>query len=483
MEVFKALMGVNVSLVVFNLLLAFVVWRATKFPSFLVFMSYWSFSLVAVLVQTAFAKQDPFIRMSAVIIPNFCLHFSLCFLFAGLLDISFPLKKWIVVPFLEFTLMVTIKILHDNWGPMPSEVWPLPLTCLHAFMYFYVVYQALRYRRSQMTFGLWIYSTIITLYALHLLDYSYFYTRLEWFGLAFTATILFSIAIAIVVPMVIIEKMLKDKARLEAEVFYKNKMMNSARMAALGEMAGGVAHEINTPLNILVLLTERIKEASKKHPSGQEISPLVDKCLDTVDRIANIIKSLLAFSLEDKKQENSLFDANNLVQDTVILCSEKMKAHGIDLQVKLHKAPLMLNGHRGQLSQVLMHLLSNAFDALKGQSGTKRITVKVQESLPNSQQNENQPWVCLSVADTGPGLTTEAKEKLFQPFFTTKELNKGTGLGLSLSKGIVELHGGSISLDSSQNERSPNPDPQNPNRAETKFLITLPLAKAVKDIF
>lgn len=228
----------------------------------------------------------------------------------------------------------------------------------------------------------------------------------------------------------------------------------TSKMSSLGEMAGGIAHEINTPLAVIALKVELLKEAAKTSDFTASARQVVeDACViieRTTSRIAKIITGLRAFARDGASDPFQTTDIKSIVEDTLDLCSEKFRSSGVDLQVNMPEHSLFLSCRSTQIEQVLLNLLNNSFDAIETLN-PKWIKIEV---LDLGEQIE------LSVTDSGYGIAPAIRSKLAQPFFTTKDVGKGTGLGLSISRGIVMDHGGALSLD----EQSPH----------TRFVIVLP---------
>lgn len=246
---------------------------------------------------------------------------------------------------------------------------------------------------------------------------------------------------------IIRRKDIAEKAVRESEA----KMVNSAKMSALGEMAGGVAHEINNPLATIGLLAEQAQEVMKDPDGGTAfVKEALERIQLTSNRIAAIVKGLRAFSRESSGDPLQHTPVEEIVRNTLSFCQEKLKHAGIDLQLTPIPPALVLNCRTVQVSQVLLNLLSNSCDAI-ADLPERWIRIAVAEAGPNVE---------ISVTDSGKGIDSKTATKVFQPFFTTKEVGKGTGLGLSISKGIAESHGGALFLD----RQSPN----------TRFVLRMP---------
>lgn len=245
--------------------------------------------------------------------------------------------------------------------------------------------------------------------------------------------------------------------RTERLLAAEAQMAHSAKLAALGEMAGGLAHEINTPLAVILLTIEQMDAqlVDESHIS-LDILKKSFKRMETVSlRVASIIKALRTFSRDGEKDPIEHVLLKTIVDDTLILCSERFNNGNVNLTVEMNES-IEMDVSPTQISQVFLNFLNNSYDAIKDRQ-EKWIRFKAKEVGENVQ---------ISITDSGEGISEEFRKKLFQPFFTTKDPGRGTGLGLSISRRIIERHGGSISL----NENSKN----------TEFVITIP--KASKDL-
>jgi len=229
------------------------------------------------------------------------------------------------------------------------------------------------------------------------------------------------------------------------------KLAQSAKMASLGEMAGGIAHEINNPLAIILGKITVLKTYLKRpNPEFTFLEEEISGIEMTGLRIAKIIRGLRAFSRNADADPMTKVAVSQIIDDTLQLCAQRLKNRDINLTINC-PPELTINCRPSQLCQVLMNLLSNAYDAVEDKkSPWIRINV---EKLNRS--------VLLSVEDCGKGIEPQVQAKMMQPFFTKKEVGKGTGLGLSISKGIVEDHHGQLRYDDST--------------GHTRFIVELPL--------
>lgn len=231
------------------------------------------------------------------------------------------------------------------------------------------------------------------------------------------------------------------------------------KMASLGEMASGIAHEINNPLTIIKTAAQQslIRLKSEKMDQKKVILQL-ELINKTSDRISKIIRGLRFFAYQSKSKEFKTESLGAIIEDTVSLCREKFKVNQIHFTLQLpdNVDALFIDCRAVEISQVLLNLLNNAFDAIEFKE-TKWVRLTVEESAES---------VKLSVVDSGGGIPPELVAKILTPFYTTKAAGKGTGLGLSIIQGIVESHSGKIWIDT--------------NCKDTKFVVELPKTQQVK---
>lgn len=209
-------------------------------------------------------------------------------------------------------------------------------------------------------------------------------------------------------------------------------MIAAGKMAALGEMAAGIAHEINNPLAIIsghsTLATMMLEQEDINH---QNLKKSLIKIEQTCGRIGRIVSGLKSFSRESSFDPMEEVLLSKILQDTIDLCQERLKSNEVELFIQ-GDLNFHLHCKAVQISQVLMNLISNSLDAV---SSLPKKWLKV-------EGHRFQDHFLLTITDSGHGIPDEIVDKMMQPFFTTKAVGKGTGLGLSISKGIVEAHGG-----------------------------------------
>ena len=214
--------------------------------------------------------------------------------------------------------------------------------------------------------------------------------------------------------------------------------INAAKMAALGEMSASVAHEVNNPLSAILLRAQRLDMLA--HTDTLDAAAVLKTAHDidrTVDRIRRIVDALRAFARQGDDDPLRPEPLAPIVGETVELCAHRFRQQAIELAVDPIPEGLLVLCRGTQIAQVLLNLLSNAYDAVENRDERwVRITVTPQDAD-----------VQIAVLDSGPGVPPEIAARIMEPFFTTKEIGRGTGLGLSLSEGIAEAHGGHLELD------------------------------------
>ncbi|MES2614113.1 MAG: ATP-binding protein [Bdellovibrionota bacterium] len=232
-------------------------------------------------------------------------------------------------------------------------------------------------------------------------------------------------------------------------------LVETSRLVALGEMAGGIAHEINTPLGAIALRASQIKRMLGKKPVQLDKAiEFSDVIVSVCQRIESIIKGLRHFARCADKDPFIKTKILNIIRDTVLLCTVQLENHNIEIIIEGATEEMEIECRSVQISQVLLNLINNAQHAMNVCTEKKWIKVSC---------TDEEEFVCLRVIDNGPGVPESIAEKIFHPFFTTKNLAEGTGLGLSISRGIVGEHGGELALEQKMKN--------------TTFLIKLPKAQ------
>jgi len=230
--------------------------------------------------------------------------------------------------------------------------------------------------------------------------------------------------------------------------FTKNKIMESERLAIIGQLAANVAHELNNPLVGIITYSQLLLEETPKEDESIEF---LNKIVIQANRCKDIVRGLLDFSRQ-RQPDTTLVNINNVLKQVLSLLENQAIFHNIKIIQNLSELPMVIID-QSQIERVFMNIILNAAEAMDGHG-----QLAIETSL-----NGNEGFVEIQIIDSGPGITEENLEKIFDPFFTTKEAGHGVGLGLAISYGIVREHKGNISVKSKVGEG-------------TTFLIRLPVS-------
>jgi signal transduction histidine kinase len=263
-------------------------------------------------------------------------------------------------------------------------------------------------------------------------------------------------------------ELVRSKIQLER---LQTQIVQNEKMASLGQLSAGIAHELNNPVGFIygnldflsqcvgglvellnyydeaelsgavISGADRIKKQIDYTATLGDLNSIISDCRNGAERIRNIVQNLRTFSRLDEAEFKKT-DVHEGIDSTIRLLSRYFSAENILLVREYSELPL-IDAFSGQLNQVWMNLLVNAAQAVGARGGEVRITTSV-----------NDDFVFIAISDTGPGIAEEHLSRIFDPFYTTKPVGEGTGLGLSISFGIVERHGGTISVDTKINEGS-----------------------------
>jgi len=232
----------------------------------------------------------------------------------------------------------------------------------------------------------------------------------------------------------------KELERAQAEV--EAQMIQQQKMESIGTLAGGVAHEINNPINGIINYAQLIlDERGMEDPAAGYAREIMAES----ERVADITTNLLQFA-RPGYQVQSPARVADIVSRTLSLINTVVKRDQIDLRVDVPEDLPRVRCRSQQIQQVIMNLLTNGRDALNerypGYDPNKVISIAAVLA-----QKEGRDWVRISVEDRGMGIPEEARDRLFEPFFTTKQRGRGTGLGLAISYGIIRDHGGELAFE------------------------------------
>lgn len=244
------------------------------------------------------------------------------------------------------------------------------------------------------------------------------------------------------------------QARISAQREAEARLIQAAKLAAVGEMAAGVAHELNNPLTTVVGFTELTLE---ELPVDSPLRADLDLVLKEARRARSVVRRLLDFARQGEANRVKA-DLNEIVDDVILLTKHLMFTNHVQPAIRLGENLPWVSVDRNQIKQVVINLVNNALYAMP-EGGSLQVETSTSARF-------NRGWVTLSVRDTGVGISAEHLQRIFEPFFTTRGDRGGTGLGLSVTYGIVTDHGGMIEVESQVS-------------AGSSFTVWLPLEEAL----
>jgi len=226
------------------------------------------------------------------------------------------------------------------------------------------------------------------------------------------------------------------QTRIEAQLEAERKLIQAEKLAAVGEMAAGIAHELNNPLTTVTGFTELVLD---ELPDDSESRIDLGLVLKEARRARDVVRRLLDFSRRSES-ERTRVDLNEVLGDVLSLTKHLMHTSGVQLDISMNKKMPWVIVDRNQMKQVFLNLLHNALQAMPAGG---HLFVRT-----GTRQRDGRKWVTTSIKDTGNGISPQDRERIFEPFFTTRSGQGGTGLGLSVTYGIVSDHGGVIDVES-----------------------------------
>jgi two-component system NtrC family sensor kinase len=243
---------------------------------------------------------------------------------------------------------------------------------------------------------------------------------------------------------------LLERHRYELEL--DRRLQRADRLATIGTLASGLAHEIGTPMAVIRTRTELLLERNANHERTREGLEII---LSQIERISRIVRMLLDYA-RSREPVRAEHDVRTIIEHVLKLVETEAKRCGVRIVVEPSSGPLTVECDAEQLQQVFINLAVNAFDAMAPSGGTLRVSTEVE------QKDHHPPILKLTFEDNGPGVPPQFQDLLFDPFFTTKPPGKGTGMGLSVSQAIIHDHNGEISFDSGP--------------SGTRFYVRIPMA-------
>ncbi len=240
---------------------------------------------------------------------------------------------------------------------------------------------------------------------------------------------------------------------ISARVQLEEQLQISEKMASIGLLAAGVAHEVNTPLTGISSFTQMLLQGAEPDDPKTKVLEKIER---QTFRAAKIVNGLLNLA-RPAQTDSGAVDLNVVINDVLVLLEHQLRTGSIQVRKELSSSPLLIQGVEYKLQQVFLNLFLNARDAMP-RGGWLTIATK-----------EDEAGAAIEIGDTGSGIPPEQLSRIYDPFFTTKEIGKGTGLGLSISYGIIQEHGGTLNCESTVGKG-------------TRFTLSLPMMPARADV-
>ncbi len=226
----------------------------------------------------------------------------------------------------------------------------------------------------------------------------------------------------------------------------ESQLIQAGKLATLGTMAAGMAHEINQPLNVIQICADLILKMIKKGVTipEEELVMMSKDIIDNVARASGVIKHVRDFARQSERDLKKLV-INDPINDVFKVLGHQLTVHTVKVKLELDPDLPEIRAEHNRLEQVFINLVTNAIDSMDEKAEKEEIKV---DKILRIKTYVEDDWVITIVSDTGMGMTEETKQKIFEPFFTTKETGKGTGLGTSISFGIIKDYSGIIEIES-----------------------------------
>ncbi len=230
----------------------------------------------------------------------------------------------------------------------------------------------------------------------------------------------------------------------------ETQLIQAGKMATLGTMAAGMAHEINQPLNVIQICSDLIIKMIKKGQaiSDEELETMAHDIIENVARAADVIKHVRDFARQSERNLTKL-SINDPINDVFKVLGHQLSIHQIGVKLNLDPDIPDIMAEHNRLEQVFINLVTNAIDSIDEK--VEKTNDSNIEKLLTIESFVKKDHVVVTVSDTGMGMPEDVKNKLFEPFFTTKAIGKGTGLGTSISYGIIKDYGGTVDIESEEN--------------------------------
>jgi len=434
------------SVILFNIVAAFYLWRGSRSSLHESLLKMWIFGLLLIFAGALTSEQNALIITLA-----FCFAYPYEWYLSRFVrevtdsDFNSNFFKKLMLVAIPTSVTMYYTTNYDEF-----VILPICLTC--ALFPLSTAFLLVDKKWKELTVNQKGLTVLLILDGVQTALYGVLFSRQDLALLLLTFGFSLGVGIAMFAPAAIIEKTIADKTRLETKLKIESQLSHSKRLTALGEMASGVAHEVNNPLAIVKIVFTVLEKKIKSGVYNEvEVQELFDTVSKNINRISKIISGLVTFSRDGSNDPRQIEKIGDIIDAALDLTRFQCEDLGIVLDVSFD-SNLKLNCRKTEIIQAIVNIISNARDSVL-HSTKKWIKIWTKEVGG---------FVEIHIENSGPIIEEDIREKIFQPFFTTKEIGKGTGLGLSMSRGIVASHLGNIELNNSG--------------LYTEFIVKLPVA-------
>lgn len=439
------------SFILINFTYALVLWLKTGQKLYRVQMMAFICFFINLMIQGAAADKAYIWRALTASSVFFGLQFFVQLIYLTQKKEVYSFKRYAViyVAGVITTIVLNFTNVDVNWMAFPCILGA-------TFAMFEAGYNELIKSKEKLSFiSKWFILTGV-IYTLHMLDYAYAIDKPEWMAPGFYFACLCIFTFNAFSTAAVVESIMFENAYYKMQMQYKAVLTNSTKLASLGEMAGGMAHEINNPLAVIQLQSDILKRSIENNNIDMDTAAnRLTVITESLQRVSKVITNLRDFSRDTSNDPIINISVKDVVNQTLSFCRMRFADHGIQIDLN-HFDDFEIHCRPIQLSQTLLNLLNNSFECLvRGDLDNKRIRIDVVKVGTSAE---------IKIIDNGSGIPALIHEKIFDPFFTTKEVGEGMGLGLSVSLGMIESQNGTLKFD--------------PTHESTCFVIKLPLALA-----
>lgn len=433
------------SFIVINLIYSLVLWRRTGQKLYQIQMTAYTFFLGTLLLQGLAADKDYIWR--ALTASTVFFGLLSCVKLISLIQRKkrFPGQRYafIYLGGMLVTILFHFLNIDVNWMVLPAllgATYPMFETGYYEFF--------VDKEKPSFVTKCFIGSGVV--YSLHMLDYAWAVDKPEVLIIGFFVACCCIFTFMTFSTAAVIESIMFENAYYKMQMQYKVMLTNSSKLASLGEMAGGMAHEINNPLAVIQLQSDILKRSLTTNDTALG---RLDNINEALQRISKVISNLRHFSRDTSNDPIVPASTKDIVDQTLSFCKARFADQGIQID---HESigDFEILCRPIQLSQSMLNILNNSFESL--------IHNNIEKKMIKITVTKEADRAVIRVIDNGPGVPQVIKEKIFEPFFTTKEIGEGMGLGLSVSLGMIQAQNGKLELESGNNE--------------TSFVIKMPLA-------